>query len=138
VCRSLFGTVCCRVSLTLSSWQCVSACRFFYLGKLLDGSGINAVSKGAPFHSKLAYGPMVVWDCQEGRERGGGARGGGSLQNPAEAELAATLVAGEHARGGSHSPAPRCHTGECLAMPVVVQHASVTLIVCMVQGAAPF
>lgn len=73
-----------------------SSCRFFYQGKLLDGSGINAVSKGAPFHSKLAFGPMVVWDCQEGRERGGGSRGGGSLQNPAEAELAATLVAGAH------------------------------------------
>jgi hypothetical protein len=42
---------------------------------------------------------MVVWDCQEGRERGGGSKGGGSLQNPAEAELAATLVAGVHTAG---------------------------------------
>jgi hypothetical protein len=71
-------------------------CRFFYQGQLLNGAGVDAVSKGAPFHDKPVYGPMVVWDCQEGRERGGGAgsRGGGSLQNPAEAELAATLVAG--------------------------------------------
>lgn len=88
----------------------VPACRFFYQGKLLDGAGINAVSKGAPFHSKLAFGPMVVWDCQEGRERGGGARGGGSLQNPAEAELAATLVAGMSMRVGVVQ-APTTHRG---------------------------
>lgn len=92
-------------SLVVSS-RGVPACRFFYQGKLLDGAGVNAVSKGAPFHSKLAFGPMVVWDCQEGRERGGGARGGGSLQNPAEAELAATLVAGEHASGSRQPQQP--------------------------------
>lgn len=66
--------------------------RFFYQSKLLDGAGVDAVSKGAPFHSKLAFSPLVVWDCQEGRESGGGR--GGSMQNPSEAELAATLVAG--------------------------------------------
>lgn len=71
---------------------------------MLDGSGINTVSKGAPWHSKLAFGPMVVWDCQEGRERGGGSRGGGSLQNPAEAELAATLVAGGQQQAAAHTP----------------------------------
>ena len=70
--------------------------RFFYQGQLLDGAGVDAVSKGAPFHTKLALGPMVVWDCQDGRERGGGSGGrGGSLQNHAEAQLAATLVGGE-------------------------------------------
>lgn len=72
-------------------------CRFFYQSKLLDGAGVDAVSKGAPFHSKLAFGPLVVWDCQEGRESSGGR--GGSMQNPGEAELAATLVAGRYRRG---------------------------------------
>lgn len=60
------------------------------------------MSKGAPFHAQLAFGPMVVWDCQEGRERGGGGGGGGrggSLVNQAEAQLAATLVAGEQTTG---------------------------------------
>lgn len=66
-------------------------CRFFYDGQLLDGDGIDATSKGAPFHSKLAYRPFVMWDCRDGRERGGA---GGSLRNGAEAQLAATLVAG--------------------------------------------
>lgn len=71
--------------------------RFFYQGALLNGAGVDEVTKGAPFHARLALGPLVVWDCQEGRERGGGGGGpggGGSLRNPAEAQLAATLVAG--------------------------------------------
>lgn len=75
----------------------LSSPRFFYQCKLLDGAGIDAVSKGAAFHSQPAFGPFVVWDCQDGRESGGGR--GGSMQNPAEAELAATLVAGGPARG---------------------------------------
>lgn len=75
---------------------CGGLCRRFYDGQLRDGAGVNAETRGAPFHSNLALGPMVVWDCREGRERGGGSSGrGGSLQNPAEAQLAATLVAGE-------------------------------------------
>lgn len=69
-------------------------CRFFYDGQLLDGAGISAVSKGARFHSKLAFRPFVMWDCREGRERGAAAGAGGSLRNIAEAQMAATLVAG--------------------------------------------
>lgn len=102
----------------------VPACRFFYQGKLLDGAGINAVSKGAPFHSKLAFGPMVVWDCQEGRERGGGASGVGSLQNPAEAELAATLVAGESSHASGSRPGSNNPHGD--QMPEGVQHICVS------------
>lgn len=70
--------------------------RFFYNDQLVDGGGITAVSKGAKFHSRLAYSPFVMWDCWEGREaRGGAGGGGGSLRNNAEAQLAAALVAGE-------------------------------------------
>jgi hypothetical protein len=33
--------------------------RFFYEGQLLNGVGIDAASKGAPFHKRLAYQPFV-------------------------------------------------------------------------------
>jgi hypothetical protein len=84
----------------VSGWWLVAAAhRFFYQGQLLDGSGVDAMSKGAPFHRQLATRPFVVWDCREGRETSGretsGQAGGGSLTNVAEARLAAALVAGE-------------------------------------------
>lgn len=60
----------------------------------MDGAGINAASRHAPFHTHPLLGPFVVFDCAEGQERGGG---GGSLCNRAEADLAAALYAGaEH------------------------------------------
>lgn len=68
--------------------------RFFYDGELADGAGVDAASRGAPWHGRLAFAPMCVWDCQEGRERSGGGGRGGSLRNVAEAQLAATLIAG--------------------------------------------
>lgn len=69
--------------------------KFFYEGRLLDGVGINTTSRGALFHKQPCFAPFVVWDCQEGREHGGGKGGkGGSLRNVAEAEVAAVLAAG--------------------------------------------
>ncbi|MEW5299031.1 MAG: hypothetical protein WDW36_002086 [Sanguina aurantia] len=65
---------------------------YFYKRQLVDGAGINAASRHAPFHAHPLLGPFVVFDCAEGQERGGG--GGGSLCNRAEADLAAALYAG--------------------------------------------
>jgi superfamily I DNA and/or RNA helicase len=82
-----------RMHPAISAWPS----RWFYSGRLLDGAGVDATSRGAPFHASPWRGPLVVWDCADGRERGGGG-GGGSLRNDAEARLAAALIAGE-ARG---------------------------------------
>jgi len=77
-----------RMHPTISQWPS----SWFYSGLLQDGAGVTAATRGASFHRNPSQGPFVVWDCADGRERGGG--GGGSLRNDAEARLAAALVAG--------------------------------------------
>jgi senataxin len=80
-----------RMHPAISAWPS----RWFYSGLLSDGAGVDAASRGAPFHAGRggARGPFVVWDCAGGRERGGGG-GGGSLRNDAEVRLAIALIAG--------------------------------------------
>ena len=57
-------------------------------------AGVSAASRSAPFHARAAFGPLVVWDCAEGRERAGRSGGGGSLCNEGEAALAEALFTG--------------------------------------------
>jgi senataxin len=82
---------------------------FFYEGALRDAPVVTSVTRAAPWHPSpgdgsagaatgskhsvpaLPLGPWVVWDVGTGREV---RRGGGSLVNIAEAELAAALVKG--------------------------------------------
>ncbi|KAI8464074.1 MAG: AAA domain-containing protein [Monoraphidium minutum] len=81
-----------RMHPAISAWPG----RWFYDGRLSDGAGVDASSRGAPFHGRAggARGPFVVWDCGDGRERGGGGGGGGSLRNDSEVKLVAALAAG--------------------------------------------
>jgi hypothetical protein len=45
-----------------------------------------------PFHGRPCFAEIAFYDCEEGRETGGG--GGASLHNAAEAELACLLFKG--------------------------------------------
>ena len=59
-------------------------------------SNRSASHRGAPFHGRPCFAEVAFYDCEEGREAGGG--GGSSLHNAAEAELACLLFKG--AAGG--------------------------------------
>ncbi|GFR50440.1 hypothetical protein Agub_g12661, partial [Astrephomene gubernaculifera] len=91
---------------------------YFYDDELRDGETITPASRAAPCHSHPLFGPLVLLDCREGRERagggggsgrgssssGGGGGGGGSLRNLAEADLVAELYAGLTSRFPTYRP----------------------------------
>jgi hypothetical protein len=56
--QSIWHVIFCQQDIKRSSVR-FACCRFFYEGQLLNGAGIDADSKGAPFHRRLAFKPFV-------------------------------------------------------------------------------
>ena len=52
----------------------------------------TSTCRSASFHERACFGEIAFYDCEEGREAGGG--GGASLHNAEEADLACLLFKG--------------------------------------------